>query len=142
MSRVSLVIDMPAPEYRALVAAASTRGVQAHVLVEQLVQHALRTSRPAPSPLPEPAPKPKYVPRPMPLRSRAMVQSDRDAQWVAVERLHGQGLNDSQIAAAVGIAAATVRRRRLQLKLPAVAGPGRPKRTSTNAAPAAEESKS
>jgi DNA-binding NarL/FixJ family response regulator len=148
VSRVSLVIDLSAPEYRALVAAATPRGVQAHVLVEQLVRRALTTSRPvpvtapapAPKPKPEPTPKSKYVPKPMPNRSIAMIRSDRDEQYVAVTKLHGQGLNDVEIAARLGVSTGTVIRRRNQLHLPPQPLSGRPKRITTNAAPAAEKS--
>ncbi|POH69381.1 hypothetical protein C3B59_05690 [Cryobacterium zongtaii] len=143
MSRVSIVLDLAAHEYRALAAIAGSRGVQSHVLIEQLVRHALNTSRPAPVPAPkseaQSQPKPKYVPRPMPKRSKAMIRTDRDEQFVAVSKLHGQGLSDGQIAAQLGINAAMARQRRLQLKLPAQGKPGRRPRT-TNAAPAAEKS--
>jgi DNA-binding NarL/FixJ family response regulator len=144
VSRVSLVLDLSASEYRALVAVANTRGIQAHVLVEQLVRHALTTYRPtpapAPTPPPEPTPKPKYVPKPMPKRSIAMIRSDRDEQFVAVTKLHGQGLNDVEIAARLGVSTGTVIRRRNQLHLPPQSKGGRPTRSTTNAAPAAEKS--
>ena len=143
MSRMPLVIDLPAPEYRALTAFANRRGVQAHVLVEQLVQHALATSRPTSS-SPGPAPKAgsrraTTVHRTAPKRSRAKIRSDRDEQFVAVSKLHGRSLNDAQIAAELGISTETARQRRTQLKLPALTR-GRPKKTTTNAAPAAEKS--
>ena len=133
MSRVSLGLDLSAAEYRALVAIATPRGVQTHVLVEQLVRHALKTSRPvvAPALTPAPTPKPKYVPKPMPKRSIAMVRSDRDEQFVAVTKLHGQGLNDVEIAAQLGVSAGTVIRRRNQLHLPPQPNRGRPRKTTT-----------
>jgi hypothetical protein len=135
MSRVSIVLDMPAPEYRALVAVANTRGIQAHVLVEQLVHHALTTYRPtpasAPTPNPEPKPKPKYVPMPMANRSMAMIRSDRDEQLVTVAKLHGQGLSDGQIAARIVVSAGTVLARRRHLNLPPVGNRGRPRKTIT-----------
>lgn len=144
MTRVAVVIDMPASEYRALTAFANRRGVQAHVLVEQLVQHALATSLPPPPPAPEPAPRvgPRRDTRghrSAPKRSRAQMRSDRDQEFVGVLKLHGQGMNDRQIAAALGISAAVALDRRRQLRLPAQTR-GRPKNTTTNAAPAAEKS--
>ncbi|POH63617.1 MULTISPECIES: hypothetical protein [Cryobacterium] len=144
MSRVSIVLDLPAAEYRALTAFANRRGVQAHVLVEQLVQHALATSRPTPPPAPEPAPRvgPRRDTRgyrTAPKRSRAQMRSDRDEEFVGVSKLHGQGLNDRQIAAELGISTSVAMQRRQQLRLPAQTR-GRPKDTTINAARAAEKS--
>lgn len=44
-----------------------------------------------------------------------------------VRQLHGQGRLDAEIARSLGITKSTVRKHRLRLGLPAVAGPGRPK---------------
>ncbi|TFD41729.1 hypothetical protein E3T37_03495 [Cryobacterium sp. TMT2-10] len=144
MNRVSIVLNLSAQEYRALATIAGNRGIQSHVLVEQLVRHALGAptrSKPAsvPKPVAQPVPRPKYVSKRTPKRSRAMIRSDRDEQFVAVTKLHGRGLNDKQIAAELGYSLATVQRRRSQLKLPAQAQ-GRPKKTTTSAASAAETS--
>ncbi|MGY4859527.1 hypothetical protein [Cryobacterium sp. AP23] len=138
MSRVSIVLDLAAHEYRALAAIADNRGIQSHVLVEQLVRHALATPpkpRMQPAPIPEPVtspkPKPKYVPKPMPKRSRAMIRRDRDEQFVSVAKLHGQGLTDGRIAAQLGVSAGTVFQRRNQLHLPPVTKRGRPRNAIT-----------
>ncbi|TFD16205.1 hypothetical protein E3T26_04805 [Cryobacterium sp. TMT1-21] len=142
---MSIVLSLSAHEYRALAAIAGNRGVQSHVLVEQLVRHALGTPTmpkpaPVPKPVAQPVPRPKYVKSRVPKRSRAVIRSERDEQFVAVAKLHSRGLNDQEVAAGLGITAATARRRRMQLQLPAQGKPGRPTRTPTSAASAAEKS--
>lgn len=135
MSRVSIVLDLPASEYRALAAIAGHRGIQAHVLVEQLVRHALTTTSTVPTaraPMAVAKPESKYVARPMPKLSKAIVRSDRDEQFVAVAKFHGEGMDDGQIAAAVGITRVMARRRRVLLKLPSLGKPGRPRRMTNN----------
>lgn len=144
MTRVSLVIDLPTSDYRVLAAIAGRRGVQAHVLVERLVQHAITVTPIAPPPAPTPprAPAPPPVPKRPPIERRSMsaIRAARDAQFVAVSKLHGQGLSDAEIAAELDMDVKTAWRRRTQLHLPPIGKPGRPKTTQPNAASAAEKS--
>jgi len=139
---VNLSLDLRDTDYRALTAIATQRGIQAHVLIEQLVKHALATSRPAPTPKPVEVVKPKYKPKPMPLRSKAMMRTDRDEQWVEVLRLHGLGYSDAEVARAMGITSEMARRRRIQLKLPPLGKPGRRPRNENNKAATVAETSS
>jgi DNA-binding NarL/FixJ family response regulator len=132
---VQVSVNLATSEYKALTLIANQRDIQAHVLVEQLIRHALVKNRPAPKPTT------RYVSKPEPKRTPEKKRSDRDTQWVAVEKLHALGLNDTEIAATLGISSQTARRRRLQLHLPALTKPGRPKQTrNNNAATVAEMS--
>jgi hypothetical protein len=86
-----LSIDLPDDQYRTVQRIARHRGIEAHILIEQLVHHALRSS---------------------PAEARRHLLNE-------IRRLHATGRNDRLIAENLGMPRSTVTQLRNELKLPA-----------------------
>ncbi|MCU1408487.1 MAG: hypothetical protein JWM23_567 [Microbacteriaceae bacterium] len=127
---IQIPLSLPASQYRALTAIADRRGINAHTLIEQLVEHALTPralTRPEVDRL---APRRPSTPAKDPVPYKSTTRSVRDQQFVMVLKLHGKGWSDREVAAALDISVETARHRRVQLKLAANGKAGRPRKNT------------
>lgn len=109
MTRIVYTVPVPCEftkgEYRALARIATNKGTQVHTLIEAMVSRALRTAV-----VPDTLRGPQVR---KPKRQTTSVDIDR------LKALHTEGLNDLEIAAAMGFSRQWVgQKRREELKLP------------------------
>ncbi|MGG7510410.1 hypothetical protein [Plantibacter sp. YIM 135249] len=110
--QVQVTLHLPAEQYRRVAAVATAKGVNAHSLIEHLVQAALTPKPPTPRP------------------STIHQQSDRvvvtEAMLDRIRELNAACCSDATMARVLGISKATVAVHRRRLGLPPRGKAGRP----------------
>lgn len=101
---MQITVSLPPEQYRAVAEIALKQGIQAHTLLEQLVQRALQP---------------------------ALERSEVERFLSNIRRLHATGRNDRQIAENLGVKRAAVSHQRGRMGLPANDNRGRKSTTNS-----------